>query len=193
MTSINLCAKRGETPFQLICSRYRLLRFWFIALLNRPCHSRLRRCWWHHKFVQMTGFSIASCVVLWFPRPVTLLGRSCPLPTWSSERPKCPQKSAPNVFFMSCVWCSKVNRATKSETQVEVGDEPTSTIEPTSTETKKRPRLDISQLTGGRDRKRGKTMFGILVGTLNKAKIEDKERSASEAVSTRWHTSYPDP
>lgn len=27
-------------------------------------------------------------------------------------------------------------------------------------------------------------MFGILVGTLNKAKIEDKERNASEAVST---------
>jgi len=27
-------------------------------------------------------------------------------------------------------------------------------------------------------------MFGILLGTLNKAKIEDKERSASEAVST---------
>jgi hypothetical protein len=26
-------------------------------------------------------------------------------------------------------------------------------------------------------------MFGILVGTLNKAKIEDKERNASEAVS----------
>jgi hypothetical protein len=25
-------------------------------------------------------------------------------------------------------------------------------------------------------------MFGILVGTLNKAKIEDKERNASEAV-----------
>ena len=26
-------------------------------------------------------------------------------------------------------------------------------------------------------------MFGILVGTLNKAKIEDKERNASDAVS----------
>jgi len=79
---------------------------------------------------------------------------------------------------------SHFNRATKAETQVEVADEPTSTIEPATTETKKRPRLDISQLTGGRDRKRGKTMFGILLGTLNKAKIEDKERSASEAVST---------
>lgn len=26
-------------------------------------------------------------------------------------------------------------------------------------------------------------MFGLLVGTLNKAKIEDKERMASDAVS----------
>ena len=48
---------------------------------------------------------------------------------------------------------------------------------------KKRPRLDLDALTGGaRERKRGKSMFGILVGTLNKAKIEDKERNASEAV-----------
>jgi hypothetical protein len=30
-------------------------------------------------------------------------------------------------------------------------------------------------------------MFGILVGTLNKAKIEDKERSASEAVGAHDH------
>jgi len=31
-------------------------------------------------------------------------------------------------------------------------------------------------------------MFGILVGTLNKAKIEDKERNASEAVG--YHSFY---
>lgn len=49
---------------------------------------------------------------------------------------------------------------------------------------KKRPRLDLDAIAGGaRERKRGKSMFGILVGTLNKAKIEDKERNASEAVS----------
>ena len=49
---------------------------------------------------------------------------------------------------------------------------------------KKRPRLDLDAISGGaRERKRGKSMFGILVGTLNKAKIEDKERNASEAVS----------
>jgi len=46
---------------------------------------------------------------------------------------------------------------------------------------KKRPRLDLN-VEGGRERKRGKSMFGILLGTLNKAKIEDKERNASEAV-----------
>jgi hypothetical protein len=49
-------------------------------------------------------------------------------------------------------------------------------------ETKKRPRLDLSALDGGRERKRGKSMFGLVLGTLNKAKIEDKERNASEAV-----------
>ncbi|KAG5653126.1 hypothetical protein H0H81_002193 [Sphagnurus paluster] len=51
---------------------------------------------------------------------------------------------------------------------------------------KKRPRLDLNALTGGgRERKRGKSMFGLLVGTLNKAKIEDKERNASEAAKKR--------
>lgn len=52
---------------------------------------------------------------------------------------------------------------------------------------KKRPRLDLAAIAGGgRERKRGKSMFGILVGTLNKAKIEDKERNASEAVGLNW-------
>lgn len=53
-------------------------------------------------------------------------------------------------------------------------------------ESRKRPRLDLSALggrsDGTRERKRGKSMFGIVLGTLNKAKIEDKERNASEAV-----------
>lgn len=44
---------------------------------------------------------------------------------------------------------------------------------------KKRPRLDLN----AEPRKRGKTIFGILVGTLNKAKIEDRQRGESEAVS----------
>lgn len=49
-----------------------------------------------------------------------------------------------------------------------------------STTNKKRPRLDLT--TDARERKRGKTAFGLLLGTLNKAKNEDKERNASEAV-----------
>jgi len=48
---------------------------------------------------------------------------------------------------------------------------------------KKRPRLDLT--IGPRERKRGKSMFGLLVGTLNKAKTEDEARNASEAVKKR--------
>ncbi|KAI0295249.1 hypothetical protein BC826DRAFT_909350 [Russula brevipes] len=36
-----------------------------------------------------------------------------------------------------------------------------------------------------RERKRGKSMFGLLVGTLNKAKTEDEARNASEAAKKR--------
>ncbi|KAJ3520446.1 hypothetical protein NMY22_g12754 [Coprinellus aureogranulatus] len=50
--------------------------------------------------------------------------------------------------------------------------------------TRKRPRLNLGALTGG-DRKRGKSMLGLVVGTLNKAKVEDKERNASEAAKKR--------
>ena len=50
--------------------------------------------------------------------------------------------------------------------------------EPGSQPARKRPRIDL----GVNERKRGKSMFGIVLGTLNKAKIEDKERNASEAV-----------
>lgn len=46
--------------------------------------------------------------------------------------------------------------------------------------TKKRPRLDMA--VEPRERKRGKTMFGLVLGTLKKAKTEDKERNASDAV-----------
>jgi len=48
---------------------------------------------------------------------------------------------------------------------------------------KKRPRLDLT--IGPRERKRGKSMFGLLVGTLNKAKTEDEARNASEAAKKR--------
>ena len=52
---------------------------------------------------------------------------------------------------------------------------------------KKRPRLDLA--VDSRERKRGKTMFGLVLGTLNKAKNEDKERNASEAVCS--FTGFP--
>jgi hypothetical protein len=45
---------------------------------------------------------------------------------------------------------------------------------------RKRPKLDLNVSEG---RKRGKSMFGLLVGTLNKAKAEDKMRNATDAVS----------
>ena len=45
---------------------------------------------------------------------------------------------------------------------------------------KKRPRLDLA--TDSRERKRGKTMFGLVLNTLNKAKVEDSRRNNSEAV-----------
>ncbi|KAI0250042.1 hypothetical protein BJV78DRAFT_1128668 [Lactifluus subvellereus] len=48
---------------------------------------------------------------------------------------------------------------------------------------KKRPRLDLT--IEHRERKRGKSMFGLLVGTLNKAKTEDEARNASEAAKKR--------
>jgi len=48
---------------------------------------------------------------------------------------------------------------------------------------KKRPRLDLT--IEPRERKRGKSMFGLLVGTLNKAKTEDQARNASEAAKKR--------
>ncbi|EKM53537.1 uncharacterized protein PHACADRAFT_259966 [Phanerochaete carnosa HHB-10118-sp] len=50
-------------------------------------------------------------------------------------------------------------------------------------EARKRPRLDLT--TDARERKRGKTMFGLVLGTLNKAKNEDRERQNSEAAKKR--------
>lgn len=47
---------------------------------------------------------------------------------------------------------------------------------------RKRPRIDLT--ADSRQYKRGKSMFGILLGTLNKAKQEDHDRSLSDAVSS---------
>ena len=54
---------------------------------------------------------------------------------------------------------------------------------------RKRPRLDLN--VNQRERKRGKTMFGLVIGTLNKAKNEDKARSASEAVCCLPSSGHP--
>ena len=74
--------------------------------------------------------------------------------------------------------------------EIDVVEPPKSPTGVPENENKKRPRLDFG---AGRERKRGKSMFGILVGTLNKAKIEDKERNASEAVSILffWTRIFP--
>jgi hypothetical protein len=53
-----------------------------------------------------------------------------------------------------------------------------------ATTNKKRPRLDLNA-GDPRERKRGKSIFGLVLGTLNKAKVEDKERNASEAAKKR--------
>ncbi|KAI0042648.1 hypothetical protein FA95DRAFT_1499835 [Auriscalpium vulgare] len=50
---------------------------------------------------------------------------------------------------------------------------------------RKRPRLDLSVTPAGRERKRGKSMFGLVLGTLKKAKNEDQTRNASEAAKKR--------
>ncbi len=96
----------------------------------------------------------------------------------------CLQQSTPFLSFekIKGLRLTKFSSIAQNEPQVEV---PTSPTEPTRAggETRKRPRLDFSAALGGRERKRGKSMFGLLVGTLNKAKSEDKERNASEAVS----------
>jgi hypothetical protein len=53
---------------------------------------------------------------------------------------------------------------------------------PAKAPARKRPKLDLAAALGGGARGPKRGVMGLLVGTLNKAKIEDKERSASEAV-----------
>lgn len=127
----------------------------------------------------MPNSNFASCWVI----PTTLLV--------ASYHQKCLQKSVYKVLPSNLSGTNaEMNRVAKGDTQIDVVDESNLATEPTTVpEQRKRPRLDVSEITGGRDRKRGKSMFGILVGTLNKAKIEDKQRNASEAVSaTSLHT-----
>jgi len=66
---------------------------------------------------------------------------------------------------------------------------------------RKRPKLDLSGFTdptGSRkgavsERKKGKSIFGVALGTLNKAKVEEKLRMSSEAVSVSAFLGYPGP
>jgi len=73
------------------------------------------------------------------------------------------------------------------ESKIEVAGTPSApeaTPAPPSATERKRPRLNLGAMLGG-DRKRGRGMLGLALGTLNKAKLEDKERNASEAAKKR--------
>jgi hypothetical protein len=70
----------------------------------------------------------------------------------------------------------RIDKPTEGDTQMA-----SPTVEPAPVASRKRPRIDLSS-SDTREKKRGKTMFGLLVGTLNKAKNEDRERNATEAV-----------
>ncbi|KAF9078678.1 hypothetical protein BDP27DRAFT_1309999 [Rhodocollybia butyracea] len=61
-----------------------------------------------------------------------------------------------------------------------MSEEATASVSP-STNVPPRPRLN----RGERGSRGGKSMFGLVLGTLNKAKIEGKERDASEAAKRR--------
>ena len=67
-----------------------------------------------------------------------------------------------------------------NDVPMETSEPVTATATTAAPATRKRPRLDLA--SEPRERKRGKTMFGLLVGTLNKAKTEDRQRSATDAV-----------
>lgn len=66
------------------------------------------------------------------------------------------------------------------DAQMELDVPPTPTEPAAAQQTRKRPRIDLT--IEPRERKRGKTAFGLLLGTLTKAKTEGQERNASEAV-----------
>ncbi|KAG1788377.1 uncharacterized protein HD556DRAFT_1404236 [Suillus plorans] len=76
---------------------------------------------------------------------------------------------------------TKLKPATDAKLDTDTRDQMDAEQEPDSQPARKRPRIDL----GVGERKRGKSMFGIVLGTLNKAKIEDKERNASEAAKKR--------
>ncbi|KAG2739384.1 hypothetical protein P692DRAFT_20882143 [Suillus brevipes Sb2] len=76
---------------------------------------------------------------------------------------------------------TQLKSPTDAKLNTDIRDKMDTEQEPDSQPGRKRPRIDL----GVGERKRGKSMFGIVLGTLNKAKIEDKERNASEAAKKR--------
>lgn len=114
---------------------------------------------------------------------------SPPTTTTTGTHQSCPAtcRSLFTAFFLTLT-LTIYNRAPPQDERIDL-DTTKQTSEPPAPAPgppRKRPRLDFNQAAG--ERKRGKTVFGILVGTLNKAKIEDKERNASDAVRIS-HTS----
>lgn len=79
---------------------------------------------------------------------------------------------------------AKPSADTTDDVQMETSEPNAAPAPAAATATRKRPRLDLT--AGPRERKRGKTMFGLLVGTLNKAKTEGEERSATDAVRSAF-------
>lgn len=123
-----------------------------------------------------------------FTRITTEFGRSTS--RMSTDEYVYPLALNVNLFLTCVLFCrkhqdtaveSKPSADTTNDVQMEPSTEPTNPpATATAPATRKRPRLDLA--SEPRERKRGKTMFGLLVGTLNKAKTEDKERSATDAV-----------
>lgn len=82
--------------------------------------------------------------------------------------------------------------ASARDVQTESTNGATTQSRPEAPPARMRPKLDLSGLTdaagtsrkgSGGERRKGKSIFGQVLGTLNKAKIEDKQRMASDAVS----------
>lgn len=69
---------------------------------------------------------------------------------------------------------------TDSDAQMKVEEPEAAQVPTPAAAPRKRPRLDLT--ADPKERKRGKSMFGLVLGTLNKAKNEDKARNSSEAV-----------
>ncbi|EIM80698.1 uncharacterized protein STEHIDRAFT_162476 [Stereum hirsutum FP-91666 SS1] len=72
---------------------------------------------------------------------------------------------------------------TDDDAQMKVEEPEASQVTAPAVAPRKRPRLDLT--AEPKERKRGKSMFGLVLGTLNKAKNEDKARNSSEAAKKR--------